>query len=138
MNDYKIKMKDGLKEHRLIMKPILLDALEELFPKEKWIVHHRDSNPQNNDMFNLEVMAHSKHNTLHHGGKINSSKTIKRMRNRIKDKPYAYLNIRKGQNPSTRVWNCRIRTWNGRRKSLGYFEDPISCKIIADLVLEEL
>lgn len=135
---YKLKMRDGFKEHRLIMKPILLDALEELFPDEKWVVHHKDENPQNNDILNLEVMTHGEHNKLHHGGKINSSKTIKRMRNRTKARPYAYLVIRKGQNPWTRVWNCRIRTGNKRRQSLGYFEDPISCEIVAKIVLEEI
>lgn len=112
--------------HREIMKPILLDALEELFPKEKWIVHHRDGDRSNNDIFNLEVMVFKKHNSIHKTGN----------KYRLGKWPYACY-ARKKQNPWTKTWRCKIR-YNGKDKYLGYFNDFKSCEIVAKLVMEEL
>lgn len=43
----------------------------------------------------------------------------------------------KNRDPSMKVWQSYIR-YNKRRNSLGYFNDPLSCQIVYDLVLEEI
>jgi hypothetical protein len=125
------KTEEGL--HREIMRPILLDALEELFPKEKWIVHHKDGNKLNNDIFNLEVMTLEKHMSLHTTGR-NYSYT-KRRQNWSKNFPYTSYN--KTRNPEFKCWTSRVN-YNKSGYSLGYFEDPYTASLLAYLVLEEI
>lgn len=43
----------------------------------------------------------------------------------------------KKRNPWRRVWKAQIR-YNGYRKSLGCFEDPLSCQIVYDFVFNEI
>jgi hypothetical protein len=50
-NGYMCNTKTDKYQHREIMEPLLLNALEELFPEEEWFVHHRDGNKTNNDIF---------------------------------------------------------------------------------------
>lgn len=51
------------REHRVIMEQHLKRRLE---PWE--LVHHKDGNPNNNSIENLEVMEWGKHTTVHHTG----------------------------------------------------------------------
>lgn len=111
------------KIHRDIMKPILLDALEELFPKENWIVHHRDGDKQNNDLFNLEVMTQPKHGKLHNIGT---------QRGKFRGTYYT-----RKRDPWLKVWQSRI-WYNGKNRSLGMFNDPVSSEIVYDLVWSEI
>ena len=67
-NGYERYSNGGKYVHREIMKPILLDALEELFPDIKWNVHHKDGDKSNNDIFNLEIMTHEEHTSMNMKG----------------------------------------------------------------------
>lgn len=49
-------------KHRLIMESYLNCTLESYL-----IVHHRDENPSNNSLDNLEVMTYKEHNNYHKG-----------------------------------------------------------------------
>lgn len=37
-----------------------------------WVVHHKDGNPLNNDISNLEAMPHAEHNSIHRLGIMKS------------------------------------------------------------------
>jgi hypothetical protein len=117
---YLINTRTYEKQHREVMGPILLDALEELFPNETWVTHHKDGDKTNNDIFNLEVFKQGEHIRMHRKGKH----------------PYAYYK-HKNISPWKRVWSCRLR-YNNKLNSLGQFEDFISCEIVAELVKEEI
>lgn len=43
----------------------------------------------------------------------------------------------KNQKPWTRVWRSQI-SYNKKVRALGQFEDPLSCEIVHDLILEEI
>lgn len=113
--------------HRELMKPILLDVLEDLFPDKNWIVHHKDDNKLNNDILNLFIMTNQEHTSLH------KKKELGKQRGKYKGTWYT----NKTRNPWTRVWTSGIK-YNGKLKSLGYFEDPLSAEIVYNLVFEEL
>lgn len=51
------------REHRVVMERSIGRALE---PWE--IVHHKDGNPANNDLSNLEIQEFGAHTSAHHGG----------------------------------------------------------------------
>lgn len=54
----------GYSNHREIMERRLKRPLK---PDE--VVHHKDSNPRNNKLWNLEVMTKEEHKILHTKGK---------------------------------------------------------------------
>jgi hypothetical protein len=41
----------------------------------KYLIHHKDGNKLNDEISNLQKISHSKHNSLHHKGKIISEET---------------------------------------------------------------
>jgi Icc-related predicted phosphoesterase len=45
--------------------------------------------------------------------------------------------IKRSKIPWEKTWQCRI-VYNRNRKSLGFFNDPLSCEIVYNLVKEEL
>lgn len=52
------------KKHTLIYRPIMENYLGRKL--KSWeVVHHKDGNPMNNDVSNLEVMSHKEHAVLH-------------------------------------------------------------------------
>lgn len=127
------------REHRNLMKPILLDALEELFPNDKWVVHHRDGNKSNNDIFNLEVMKLNEHARNHGRGKHSiERREINSKSHRGNTKsifPYAVFN--KYKNPERKCWISQL-TYFGKNKKLGLYEDPLTASIIGSFVRREL
>lgn len=117
------------------MRPILLDALEELFPKETWVVHHKDEDRSNNNIFNLEMMTDSNHKRLHSNGNKYGIGNKSRLK-QTGSKPYAtYIN--RNMNPYKRVWQSSLK-YKNKRISLGVFEDFISCEIVAKIVMGEI
>lgn len=125
-------------EHREIMKPILLDALEELFPDEKWVVHHRDGDRTNNDIFNLEVMTNSSH-FKHHRKSFDMSKEKNGMYKKRAHNAGKWPGVQfdKRVNPENKPWSASIK-YNGRRKRLPMCPDPISAMVIYEFVKEEI
>lgn len=65
-NGYRVIMKNGITkaEHRWIMEEYLGRPL-----LRTEIVHHKDENPLNNTIDNLQVMTHAEHMRLHKTGK---------------------------------------------------------------------
>ena len=114
------KRMDKEREHRIIMKSILLEALGEIFPNKQWDVHHKDGDKSNNDIFNLEVVEHNKHMSYDRCGKYRGT---------------CYTN--KDRNPWTKVWRTWIK-YNGYKTELGYFNDPLSGEIVYDIVYNEI
>ena len=70
----KIKLSDGSTrdEHRLVMEKYLGRILS-----RKECVHHKDGNPRNNDISNLEVMDRSEHSRLHFKPHLQTDSTRK-------------------------------------------------------------
>ena len=130
-NDRGYLVENGKRVHREIMRPILLDALGELFPDEDWVVHHRDGNKTNNDIFNLEVMKNEDHSRIH------DYKDIQWLRNTRKTTNFPGATLQKQKNPEGKCWKCEIK-WNNRSKYIALFHDPLSAHIVYSLIEEEL
>lgn len=108
-----VTTKNGLK-HREIMKP----GGDE-------VVHHIDGNKLNNNPSNLLVFKNQAEHAKYH-----------MMNNRVMDgKGKVWRD--KSKNPEMKCWEVRIM-FNGKRKRLGLYEDPISAQLVYDLVWEEL
>jgi hypothetical protein len=117
--------------YREIMKPILLDALNEIFPNETWIVHHKDGNHENNELFNLEVMTNENHSRMH------DYNNIQWLRDTRKTTNFPGATLQKQKNPEGKCWKCEIK-WNNRSKYIALFHDPLSAHIIYELIASEL
>lgn len=122
---------DGKRIHREVMRPILLDALGELFPDETWIVHHRDRDKKNNDIFNLEVMKNEDHSRMH------DYDSIEWLRDSRKSLKFPGATLQKQKNPEGKCWKAEIR-WRHKSKYLGLFHDPLSAHIVYSFVANEL
>lgn len=129
-NDRGYLIDNGKRVHREVMRPLLLDALEELFPNETWVVHHRDGNKTNNDIFNLEVMKNEEHSRMH-----NYMDLPEHRNKRIRLK-YPGATLQKNRNPEGKCWKCEIR-WNGKTKYIGMFHDPLSASMIYKFIRGE-
>ena len=89
------------------------------------IVHHKDGNKLNNDPNNLYKMNSQSQHASEHG-----------LKNRYMDgKGKVWRN--KAKNPELKCWEVRIM-FNGHRKRLGLYEDPITAQLVYDLVWREL
>ena len=127
--------KNGSLQHREIMKPILLDALEELFPNKNWIVHHRNGNPKNNDIFNLEIMILSKHSSLHNKNRKCTEERRKNQSLGHRGKTWSkfpYAHYRRDR----KKWETRVRFLNYIKRFM-WFNDPISASIVGKLIVTE-
>ena len=125
-------------EHRKIMKPILLDALEELFPNEKWVVHHRDGDRTNNDIFNLEITTQSKHFKTHRKQfDLSGSNNGMYGKRAVNAGKWPGVQFDKRVNSENKPWSASIK-YNGKRKRLPMCPDPISARIIYEFVKEEI
>lgn len=71
-----------------------------------------------------------------HFGNKHTNETKNRMRELSQGK-YPGASYNKKHNPEYRCWLSRIR-YNGSRRSLGVYEDPISASLVYKLVLEEI
>ena len=77
MNRYKSIKINGIKhdEHRYLMEQHLGRKLT-----QNEVVHHKDGNPLNNDLSNLEIMPLSEHARMHQLGKHLSGVTRRKLR----------------------------------------------------------
>ena len=65
----------GTPLHRLKLKTFI-NIFEDLWPEEKWIVHHKDGNSENNITSNLQIMTKEEHGHIHISGDLNPSKNL--------------------------------------------------------------
>ena len=98
---------------RLLMHRLILPGFE--------VVHHKDGNPLNNQKSNLQGMDYRTHNKLH------KSFTGGNCKPRFK----------KSKNPEKKCWEIAVN-YDGKQKYFGLYEDPITAKIVYDLIWEEL
>lgn len=107
-----------IKLHRMIMN----------FPEE---IHHKNENKLDNRLNNMISCTKGEHTIIHNGD--HSIDTKKKMSIKRKGK-YPYVKyMRKGY--KNRPFQL-LMTFNSNRKSLGYYEDPITASIVRCLVEE--
>lgn len=117
-------MKEWIGNHGYIVNKNGLKHRQIAGAKPGEVVHHKDGNKMNNSPENLEVFpSQSVHAKLHglsfyQGGK-------------------GKVWMNKNKNPEMKCWEVRIM-FNGHRKRLGLYEDPLTAQLVYDLVWEEL
>ena len=103
--------------------------------KGKTAIHHKDEDRKNNDFSNLELITTSKHIKIHkplHTFQTKKSRSkISKNNNKI---GLFGFNGAEFTNPN---WRSRI-AFNGRKKSLGSFIDPLTCEIIYKFTQNEI
>lgn len=102
--------------------------------KGKTAIHHIDGNRENNEIENLELLTTLQHRKVH-PNKPKIMSICKRGKGLFgfSGATYSYKHIK----PWNKVWECAI-SYNNKRKFLGYFNDPLSCEIVHDLIHIEI
>ena len=112
-----------------------------LVPKKgKTAIHHIDGDRNNNEFENLNLISVSDHCKIHNNSDVYNINVRKKLSKRNQKKGlFGYTGIRyhKKNKPWFRVWGAKIR-FNGFRKSLGYFNDPLSGEVVYLLVWNEI
>jgi len=132
---YLRNIETGEMQHREVMKR-LLTWLEKEIPHKQWETHHKDGNRKNNERYNLIVMSKNTHMKLH-GYTKNSFESKAAVSKNNHRGNFLGTSFSRDRNPERKCWQSQIH-YSGKRKHLGYFEDPISAEKIYKFVRKEL
>lgn len=120
-----------------------------------YVIHHRDHNPLNNCIMNLQLMKRSEHISLHHKGKLHSDEAKRKMSENHADysgekHPHVIYNLwdvgcvhyYKGtmfqHNREPNPCKCFSVKYNGKNLNIGLFHDFVTPEIINDMIKEEI